>query len=532
MARRERTATGGRRARVEQALGGNAPYRSRVTDNASAPFPSSGRPFGSTDGHRLPDPAGCGTSQSVVIVLFGATGDLAGRMVIPAFVECHERRLIPTAWALVGCSAETIDDAAFRTKVAESLTRDGNKAPDDVEHVLARCSFASAMFGPDDAGDLPARVGQAKSAVAAEAGVGEEEVLVIHFLAVPPVAFPGITRGLGAHGLAAGARVVYEKPYGRDQESFEELDAIVKDVFDEEQVFRIDHFLGKEAVQAIYVLRFGNHLIGSEWDRHSVAQVQIDVPEDLDVANRIGFYEATGAALDMVVTHLFQVASQVAMDPPTDLTDPQSILWAREQVLRNFRPLDPKHDVVLGQFDGYRDYEGVAPDSQQDTYVAARLWVDTERWHGVPFLLRTGKRLRRKEQRITLVLRPPAGPIGAELITPNTIQIDVAGAGKVALGLTVKAPGPETRLASGRAVLDLRRVGGGGALSPYASLIHDVLTGDRSLFTTAEGLRAAFAAFAPLQGPDRPTPEPYEPGSWGPEEARRLAQPYSWVLGQ
>ena len=505
-----------------------APYRSRVTDFAAVPAPS---PFAGRD---TPSslPAGCAEPTAAVVVLFGATGDLAGRMVIPAFVECHERGLMPDAWALVGCSADEIDDAHFRERVRESLTVNGATAPPDVEEILGRCSFASATFGPDDAGELLPRLAEARAAVAAEAGVPEEEVLVIHFLAVPPSAFPAITRGLGAHGLAEGARIVYEKPYGRDQASFEELDALVKDVLDEDQVFRIDHFLGKEAVQAIYVLRFGNHLIGSEWDRHSVAQVQIDVPEDLDVANRIGFYEATGAALDMVVTHLFQVASQVAMDPPTDLTDPQSILWAREQVLRNFRALDPKHDVVLGQFAGYRDYEGVADDSEQDTYVAARLWVDTERWHGVPFLLRTGKRLRRKEQRVTLVLRPPAGPIGAEVVTPNTIQIDVAGAGKVALGLTVKAPGPETRFASGRAVLDLGKVGGGGALSPYASLIHDVFTGDRSLFTTAEGLRAAFAAFAPLQGPDRPAPQPYEPGSWGPVGARRLAEPYHWVLGE
>ena len=476
-------------------------------------------------------PPGGAAPKSVVVVLFGATGDLAGRMVIPAIVECHERHLLPTAWELVGCSADDITDEEFREKVRASLTKDDAQAPEDIDEVLARCTFANAVFGPEDAGELPAKLEEARERVAERCGAEDEEVLTLFFLAVPPVAFPDITLGLGAHGMTEGARVVFEKPYGRDAESFEELDATVKQVLEENQVFRIDHFLGKEAVQAMYALRFANKLIGSEWDRHSVAQVQIDVPEDLDVANRIGFYEATGAALDMIVTHLFQVASQVAMNPPSDLTDPESILYAREDALRAFRPLDPEHDVVLGQFEGYRDYEGVDPDSTQDTYVAARLWVDTERWRGVPFLLRTGKRMRRKEQRVTLVLKPPAGPLGDDLVSPNTIQIDISGAGAVAFGLTVKAPGPSGRLASGRAVLNLGRVGGGQPLSAYASLIHDVLTDDRSLFTTADGLRAAFRAFAPLQGPERPDPEPYAPGSWGPAEARRLAEPYFWMLG-
>jgi glucose-6-phosphate 1-dehydrogenase len=474
-----------------------------------------------TDPHPLPD--------SVVIVLFGATGDLAGRMVLPALLEVHQRGLMPAHWRVIGCAAEELDDEGFRERVAASLDRSDLGRPGDWETTRAWIRYCGGTFGADDPGDLPRVLESVREELVAESG---SEPLVLHFLAVPPSAFAPIARGLGAAGLADGARVVFEKPYGTSLESFEELDAAVKEVLDEDQVFRIDHFLGKEGVQTIYVLRFANQLFGSEWSRASVDQVQIDVPEDLDVANRIGFYEATGAALDMIVTHLFQVAGQVAMEPPADLRDPNSVLTARETVLRSFRPLDPVQDVVLGQFEGYRDIEGAAPDSKQDTFAAVRLWVDTERWRGVPFLLRTGKRMARKTQRITLVLKPPYGPLASELDAPNTIEICFSGDGEIQLGITVKTPGPDLSYSSGKAVLELDDVPGGEPISPYASLIHDALIGDRSLFTTAEGLRAAFTAFAPLQGPARPDPVPYVPGSWGPDEARRLAAPHRWMLGE
>jgi glucose-6-phosphate 1-dehydrogenase len=450
-------------------------------------------------------------------------------MVLPAIHEVHERGLMPEHWRLIGCAAEELDDEAFRDRVETSLDASDVGRPADWATGRSRIRYASAQFGVDDPGELPRILDEVRGELASESG---SEPLVLHFLAVPPVAFAPIARGLGAHGLADGARVVFEKPYGTSLESFEELDAAVKEVLEEGQIFRIDHFLGKEGVQTIYVLRFANQLFGSEWSRASVDQVQIDVPEDLDVANRIGFYEATGAALDMIVTHLFQVAGQVAMEPPTDLRDPASVLAAREAVMRAFRPLDPREDVVLGQFEGYRDIPGAAPDSTQDTFAAVRLWVETERWRGVPFLLRTGKRMARKTQRITLVLKPPYGPLAGKLDAPNTIEICFSGDGEIQLGITVKTPGPDLTYSSGKAVLELDDVPGGDPISPYASLIHDALLGDRSLYTTAEGLRAAFTAFAPLQGPERPEPVPYAPGSWGPAEARRLAQPHRWMLGE
>ncbi|MGC5628332.1 glucose-6-phosphate dehydrogenase [Georgenia sp. Z1344] len=466
--------------------------------------------------------------KAVIITLFGASGDLAHRMVLPAIAEIRVRGLMPEQWAVIASAREPLTDEQFRERVRESLAESPGGLPEDVDEILTHLYYATGRFGPGDESELPEVIDGIYRDMWAAAN---EEPLVVHFLAVPPSGFRSVTRGLAEHELITeSTRVVFEKPYGTDLKSFEQLDRDVKKVLREEQIFRIDHFLGKEGVQTIYVLRFANQLFGSEWDRHSVKQVQIDVPEDLDVADRVDFYEQTGAALDMLVTHLFQVVGQVAMEPPFDIRNPEQILVERERALRALR-LDPE-EVVLGQFEGYRDLEGVPDDSTQDTFVAARVWVDTDRWRGVPFLLRTGKRMAVKAQRMTLVLRRPDGPLFDEGLEPNTIEVNFAGAGAVSLNITVKTPGPELTFSSGRAQLDLNDVPRSEALSPYASLIHDVLLGDRSLFTTADGLRAAFEAFAPLQNGERPEPQPYAPGSWGPAAAAELAFPHRWMLGQ
>ncbi|MHB1287946.1 glucose-6-phosphate dehydrogenase [Georgenia sp.] len=464
---------------------------------------------------------------AVIVVLFGATGDLARRMVMPALVELHERGLLPERWRLIGCATDPWGDDRFRARLKDSLLGSGTGLPEDWPEVSRRVRYAGGGFTDADPGALPAALTQARRELSDE---GADEPLVVHFLAVPPAAYPAITRGLGRHGLAAGARVVYEKPYGTSLADFEALNALVEEVLTEEQVFRIDHFLGKQAVQAIYALRFANRMFGSQWDAHAIEQVQIDVPEDLDVAQRAGFYDATGAALDMLVTHLFHVASQVAMDPPADVRDPRAVIAARDAVMAAFRPLDPATDVVLGQFEGYTDIDGVAVGSTQDTFVAARLWIDTDRWRGVPFVLRTGKRMARKAQRITLIMRRPDGPLAGAIDEPSTIEIDFSGPGAITLGVTLNTPGPDPSLSLGRTRLSLADVPGGEPISAYASLINDVLAGDRSLFTTSHCLRAAFTAFAPLQGPRRPTPLPYVPGSWGPTGAESLVAPHGWML--
>ena len=294
----------------------------------------------------------------------------------------------------------------------------------------------------------------------------------MHYLAIPPTAFPEITKAIGTHGLAANSRVVYEKPYGTSSESFTELDDLVHTVFDEEQVYRIDHFLGKEATQNLHMLRFANRMIGDSWDREAVAEVQIDVPETLGIADRAGFYDATGAALDMLVTHLFQVAAEVALEPPAE-ADGLALQKARESVISAFRPLDPR-EVVLGQFEGYRQTDGVADDSTTDTFVAARLWVDTDRWRGVPFLLRTGKRLAASAQRVSLVFREPDGPVHPGAGCPTVLTFDLSGCGALDLQLVVKQPGPDFVPAEASTAIHLEHVHE-GAMAPYTSLLHDVL---------------------------------------------------------
>ena len=267
---------------------------------------------------------------------------------------------------------------------------------------------------------------------------------LVHYFAVPPVAFPELTRALGEHDLATGSRVVYEKPFGTSEEGFRELDEAVHKVLSEDQVFRIDHFLGKEATQNLHVLRFANGLFDAAWSKERIRAVQIDVPEKIGVTDRAVFYDATGAVLDMLVTHLFQVAAEVAMEPPESLSA-EHLQAAREEVIGAFRPIDPD-EVVLGQFEGYRDLDGVAKDSRTDTYVAARLWIDNDRWRGVPFLLRTGKRLAFSRQRVSLILREPSGPLADVPKNGNVLAFDLSGSGTIDLRLVAKRPGPTLEL--------------------------------------------------------------------------------------
>jgi glucose-6-phosphate 1-dehydrogenase len=458
-----------------------------------------------------------------VFVLFGATGDLARRMVLPAFFQLSQQGLLPADWRLIGNGRGNVSHEDFAARVHDALAEFGPH-PDEGpwEEFSSRLRFAGGGFADDDPGSLLDVLAEARR----DLGEGAQ---LVHYLAVPPTAFAGLTRGLAQHDLAKGSRVVYEKPYGTSPESFRELDQLVLSVLEEEQVFRIDHFLGKEGTQDLHVLRFANGLFEHIWSREHVLQVQIDVPETLDVAQRAEFYDATGAMLDMLVTHLFQVAAEVAMEPPASLS-PADLQDARESVLAAFRPLTAE-DVVLGQFDGYTDIDGVPDDSTTDTFVAARLWIDTDRWRGVPFLLRTGKRLAADEQRVFLLMQKPDGPVTHVPGHGNVVSLSLAGAGSLDLRLIAKEPGPDLTLAEADTSLDLAEIPGGTPLPPYVSLIHDVIKGDRSLFTTSAGLAAAWAAIEPLQH-ERPPVQPYEPRSWGPVAANELPGPCGWLLGQ
>jgi glucose-6-phosphate 1-dehydrogenase len=459
-----------------------------------------------------------------VFVLFGATGDLAKRMVLPAFYRLSLEGLLPRKWRLVGNGRGDVAHEDFRKHVHDVLTEFGPKPePAQWKAFSENVWFAGGGFTSDSPGSLLDVLEKARETLG-----GDPQL--VHYLAIPPVAFDETTKALGRHGLVKDARVVYEKPFGTSPQSFRKLDKVVHSVLDEQQVYRIDHFLGKEATQDLHLLRFANGLFAAMWDREHVESVQIDVPEKLGITDRAGFYDATGAVLDMLVTHLFQVAAEVAMEPPASL-GALDLQAAREKVIASFRPLDPA-EVVLGQFTGYRDVPGVAAKSGMDTYVAARLWIDNPRWRGVPFYLRTGKRLAETKQRVSLILREPKGPLAGKLPSEaNVLSFSLAGDGEIDLSLVAKRPGPGLDLDHGIAALPLSGLAGADPLPPYVRLIHDALTGDRSLFTRPDGLAAVWESVGPLLA-DRPRVVPYAPGSWGPAKARELIAPGRWLLGQ
>jgi glucose-6-phosphate 1-dehydrogenase len=463
------------------------------------------------------------TPGPTVFVLFGATGDLARRMVLPAFYTLAIEGLLPDEWILVGNGRGDVSHENFRTRVREALEEFGPKpAQGPWSSFAKRLRFAGGGFNSDDPGSLLDVIGDARS----DLGTTSE---LVHYLAIPPVAFPEITKALGQHGLSDGARVVYEKPFGTSPQSFRTLNRQVHGVLDESQVFRIDHFLGKEATQDLHVLRFANQAFAALWSREHIESVQIDVPETLGIDDRAVFYDATGSVLDMLVTHLFQVAAEVAMEPPASL-GADDLQAAREKVIRSFRPLDPA-EVVLGQFAGYKDVQGVAKRSSTDTFVAARMWVDNPRWKGVPFLLRTGKRMAASEQRVSLVLRTPSQPLKNLPRQANVLSFSLAGNGEIDLSLLAKKPGVALELDPAAVKLPLAQLPDADPLPPYSRLIHDVLLGDRALFTRPDGLAATWKTITPLLE-NRPRVISYEPGSWGPAKARKLASPHRWLLGE
>jgi glucose-6-phosphate 1-dehydrogenase len=333
--------------------------------------------------------------------------------------------------------------------------------------------------------------------------------------------------------LVERSRIVMEKPFGTDLASAVELNREVHEVFEESQIFRIDHFLGKEAAQNILVLRFANGLFEPIWNRDHIDHVQIDVPETLDVGERAGFYEATGAYRDMVVTHLLQILAFVAMEPPTAL-EPSAITEEKNKVFRSLQPLDPEL-VVRGQYQGYRETEGVAPDSETETFVALRCEVDNWRWSGVPFYLRTGKRMAEGSRIISIAYREPPQSMfpngsGVGEYGPDHLTFDLDESGRLSLSFYGKRPGPGMMLDKASLQFSLHEVEhADDTLEAYERLIRDAMAGDHTLFTTAEGIERLWEISAPLLESPPPV-QGYEPGTYGPEQIEELIAPNEWRL--
>lgn len=361
----------------------------------------------------------------------------------------------------------------------------------------------------------------------------DEPQRLLHYLSVPPQAALSVIKTLQEADLVEDSRIVMEKPFGTDLASALELNATVHEVFAEEQVFRIDHFLGKEAALNILAFRFANGLFEPIWHRNMIDHVQIDVPEALGLAQRASFYEATGAYRDMVVSHLFQVLAFTAMEAPTSI-DPTAITEEKVKVFRSLLPIEPE-DVVRGQYTGYTDEEGVDSESDTETFIALRCYIDNWRWAGVPFYLRTGKNLAEGKRIISIAFKEPPKSMfpddsGVGQLGPDHLTFDLADESKMSLSFYGKRPGPGFRLDKLSMQFSVDEVDSAGeVLEAYERLILDATNGDRTLFTTARGVERLWEVSSPLL--ENPPPvRPYPIGSWGPNQIHQLIAPHAWRL--
>lgn len=462
--------------------------------------------------------------QPHVIVLFGATGDLARRKLLPGLLHLYAAGLLP-ACRIVGVSLDPLDDSDYRQLARRScleFARQGAVREHwaGFSRMLAHVPLHSGATG------LSSAVRQARSLLGAEARV-------LHYLSTPPSAVGEVLQVIREADLAEGARIVMEKPFGVDVASARQLNAGVHELFDEAQVFRIDHFLGKEAALNILAFRFANGLFEPIWNRDHIDHVQIDVPETLGVEHRASFYERTGAFRDMVVTHLLQILAFMAMEPPTAL-EPKAISEEKNKVFRSLRPIDPDH-VVRGQYSGYREISGVSPSSDTETFVALRCEIDNWRWAGVPFFLRTGKRMAESARIISIAFREPpksmfprGSGVGAQ--GPDHLTFDLADSSRLSLSFYGKRPGPGMVLDKLSLQFALHETGyASDVLEAYERLNLDAMVGDRTLFTTAEGIERLWAVSAHLiESP--PAVQPYAPGTWGPPAIHDLTAPRAWRL--
>ena len=460
------------------------------------------------------------------VVLFGATGDLARRKLLPGLLHLFETGLLRDI-RIVGTSLDEHTTDSFVAFAEQSVREFG--ADDAAQDLTAWPEFAKLLrWAPGSEGAEGLR-----RVVADAEAEWNGQVSRLHYLSVPPKAALSVVQTLSEADLVANSRIVLEKPFGVDLASAKELNHRLHEVFDEEQIFRIDHFLGKEAAQNILAFRFANGLFEPIWHRHHVDHVQIDVPEELGIEQRASFYESTGAFRDMVVTHLFQVLAFTAMEPPTAL-EPDAINEEKNKVFRSMLPIDPS-DVVRGQYDGYRNIEGVAHDSETETFIALKCYIDNWRWAGVPFYLRTGKRLAEGARIISIAFKepprsmfPPRSGVGDH--GPDHLTFDLADKARMSLSFYGKRPGPGMKLDKLSMQFAMTETDwAGSALEAYERLIYDIVRGDRTLFTNNEGIERLWEISEPLlESP--PVVRSYRQGSWGPNQIHQLVAPFAWRL--
>ncbi len=473
-------------------------------------------------------------AEPCALTIFGASGDLTQRKLIPALYALAFRGLLPSSFGIVGVARTPMADDEFREKMKQAVMEHGrDEFRDDVwEELAAGMRYVATDFA-DDGGEE--RVIKCLNKLDEERGTSSNRV---YYLAVPPSAIEAIVVAMGKHRSTTGwTRLIVEKPFGYDLESARHLNAVIKEYFHESEIFRIDHYLGKETVQNMLVLRFANGIFEPIWNRQFVDHVQITVAESLGIEGRADYYERAGASRDIFQNHLLQLVALTAMEPPIDFSA-DSVRNEKVKVLKAMHTPGPKH-VVRGEYGpgfiegeevpGYREEPGVAADSLTETYVAAKLFVDNWRWADTPFYVRTGKRLPRRETTIAIQFKraphPPFEVDSEEGLRPNVLLVHVQPDEGVSLAIGAKVPGQGMTIRT----VHMDFLYGGtfrtGLPEAYERLILDCLLGDATLFTRADEVEEQWAIVDAMVAPwkrDRPNFPNYASGTWGPVAADEL----------